>query len=312
MEDAFLTQNKISTTVRIADLKQLINTGSLVMFKEVLKLVTKISPEYAAEIAWSKFCTPRYSSRLREPFNRFQSVDRIKVGDDLIKVFRFGGIERPTVCLVHGWTGRASDFTEFVDPLLKAGYRVVAFDAPGHGESAGNQTNAIHVARVIHDLQEMEGPFHAIIGHSFGGFAASIAASQYQSLRKIKLITIGSPNSLQKIIDEFSEFLSLSEEVKGIIEKNIEEKFGIKVSKVKTSQFINQSEVDGLIIHDKEDRMVSYQEKVDMVDQIINGSHLDTEGLGHTRILFNEDVISRIIEFLINKEELTNLTKEIH
>src|SRR3954471_12912224 len=41
----------------------------------------------------------------------------------------------PTVLLVHGWEGRGSQLGSFVEPLVAAGLSVVAFDAPGHGDS---------------------------------------------------------------------------------------------------------------------------------------------------------------------------------
>ena len=41
----------------------------------------------------------------------------------------------PVVYLVHGWGGRGSQLASFVEPLLVAGFRVVMFDAPAHGDS---------------------------------------------------------------------------------------------------------------------------------------------------------------------------------
>ena len=41
------------------------------------------------------------------------------------------------VVLAHGWNGRASQFATLVRELVSEGYRVAAFDAPAHGDSAG-------------------------------------------------------------------------------------------------------------------------------------------------------------------------------
>jgi len=38
------------------------------------------------------------------------------------------GSSGPTVLLMHGWGGARAQMTGFVDPLLFAGYRVVAYD----------------------------------------------------------------------------------------------------------------------------------------------------------------------------------------
>ena len=41
----------------------------------------------------------------------------------------------PAVYLVHGWGGWRWQLDAFVAPLVEAGFRVVAFDAPSHGDS---------------------------------------------------------------------------------------------------------------------------------------------------------------------------------
>ena len=50
---------------------------------------------------------------------------------------------RPPVLLLHGWDGRAAQMISFVEPLVDAGYAVLAVDAPAHGASAGRQTNML-------------------------------------------------------------------------------------------------------------------------------------------------------------------------
>ncbi len=43
------------------------------------------------------------------------------------------------VLLVHGWDSRGSHLGAWVPPLLRAGVRVLAFDAPAHGDAPGRQ-----------------------------------------------------------------------------------------------------------------------------------------------------------------------------
>ncbi|MEZ4682380.1 MAG: alpha/beta fold hydrolase [Caldilineaceae bacterium] len=60
----------------------------------------------------------------------------------------------PTVLLVHGWAGRGSQLAPLVAPLVNAGYRVVAFDAPAHGDSPGDRTNLLEVSNLIRTLSQ--------------------------------------------------------------------------------------------------------------------------------------------------------------
>ncbi|WP_231668320.1 alpha/beta hydrolase [Ralstonia solanacearum] len=70
--------------------------------------------------------------------------------------------------LCHAWGGRGTQLADFVPALLARGYEVLAFDAPGHGDSDGKQTDMVAYTRLIAWMAERFGPLHAIIGHSFG------------------------------------------------------------------------------------------------------------------------------------------------
>ncbi|MGZ5446135.1 MAG: alpha/beta hydrolase [Thermoanaerobaculia bacterium] len=50
--------------------------------------------------------------------------------------------EGPAVLLVHGWGGHAAQFQSFVEPLVRAGFRAIAFDAPSHGSSGAPPRHA--------------------------------------------------------------------------------------------------------------------------------------------------------------------------
>lgn len=301
MEDTFLYTNKISTTVRLKDVLLLLSEAYLFGLRKGIRIMEEFSPEAAFKIAFNRFCTPRTNSKLREPFDQFSDRPLVEVGDHKIRLYHFGEENRPTVLFVHGWTGRASDFSFFVEPLVKAGFRVIAFDAPAHGESLGDQTNAIEVSEIIRDIVELEGGVETIVGHSFGGFASSIAMANSENLKGKKLVTIGSPNQLKKVIDDYAKLLKLSDSVYKRFQNEIEKRFNKKLEEISTARFIEESQANALIVHDVKDRLVDYQEKDMMVNHLSTVSHLETEGLGHTRILFNEDVVARVLEFLEQK-----------
>ena len=77
--------------------------------------------------------------------------------------------EGPTVLLVHGWTGRATQLGGFVEPLVGRGYRVVAFDSLGHGDSEGNESSLPELANCIRQVVDELGGVYGIIAHSLGG-----------------------------------------------------------------------------------------------------------------------------------------------
>ena len=88
--------------------------------------------------------------------------------------------EGPVVYLVHGWGGWRWQLDGFVAPLVGAGYRVVALDAPSHGgsdpgpEGPGRST-ILEFADALAAVVTANGPAHAVVAHSLGATAAAFA-----------------------------------------------------------------------------------------------------------------------------------------
>ncbi len=74
----------------------------------------------------------------------------------------------PAVLLVHGWEGSPRDMSDIAAALSRAGARVVAPDLPAHGMSEGEKLSAEDAAAAILAVAAREGPFEAVIAHSFG------------------------------------------------------------------------------------------------------------------------------------------------
>ena len=70
--------------------------------------------------------------------------------------------------MVHGWGARATHMGKMIEPLVAAGFRLVAFDAPAHGESFGGSTDLIEYAAAIKAVARHAGPVHTLLAHSFG------------------------------------------------------------------------------------------------------------------------------------------------
>jgi hypothetical protein len=53
-----------------------------------------------------------------------------------------------------------------------------------------------------------------------------------------------------------------------------------------------------LVIHDRKDKEVQVEDSIDIVKNLKNGQLILTEGLGHRRILRDEMVINKLVNFL--------------
>lgn len=74
----------------------------------------------------------------------------------------------PVLLLLHGPGGGAGDLTPLFDPLVAAGYRAVAPDLPGHGDSDGDPLDLPARADAVAAIARLIGPVRAIVGMADG------------------------------------------------------------------------------------------------------------------------------------------------
>jgi pimeloyl-ACP methyl ester carboxylesterase len=92
--------------------------------------------------------------------------------------------EGPLVVLAHGMGDTRNAYRFLVPPLAEAGYRVAAVDLRGHGESSTgwpSYTRTDTADDLLALIRHLGGPA-VIVGHSFAGGSATIAAAQEPEL----------------------------------------------------------------------------------------------------------------------------------
>ncbi|MFD5826450.1 alpha/beta fold hydrolase [Lentzea sp. NPDC060358] len=90
----------------------------------------------------------------------------------------------PLVVLAHGMGDNREAFAEVAARLVEAGYRVANADQRGHGESSADwpsYTRTDAAADLLALVRHLGGPA-VLVGHSFAGGAATIAAAQEPGL----------------------------------------------------------------------------------------------------------------------------------
>ncbi len=91
----------------------------------------------------------------------------------------------PTVVLLASLGRAASDFNDLVVSLNQAGYRTIAIDPPGIGDSSLMDVDGMtghDLARGVHEIVEKEVPAGAqiaVLGHAFGNRIARTYAANY-------------------------------------------------------------------------------------------------------------------------------------
>ena len=304
-----MSENSADITLENNDLKLSGNTGKarpepfmLKVLLNIFQIVGRISPVLAGRMAYKLWLTP---TRFKTPASeqkalKSANIESRCINDNDITTFTWqtaGADDRPTVLLVHGWSGRGTQMGSFAEPLNNAGYRVISFDAPAHGKSSGKQTNLYEISETILALQDIYGTFDSVITHSFGGPCTALAIRL--GLKTNRIVSICPPATTIGLIDKFSDALLLNKKTRHNLVDRITTTFGGHVwEELSMKNSIRDVDIPGQVIHDAHDDDVPWQEGQAVAHAWNNAPFIITSGLGHRRILRDSSVIESTLKFL--------------
>ncbi|NJC95307.1 MAG: alpha/beta hydrolase [Anaerolineae bacterium] len=216
-----------------------------------------------------------------------------------IAVTTWGKTDHPAVLLMHGWGGARAQMTGFVNPLLSAGYRVVAYDQPAHGESDGRLTSILEISPTMNLINDKEGGFDAIIAHSFGTLITSYALVKRKFPLPSRLVYFGAFNRLLDSLPRFQAIAGLPDEVIDGLREMIYENFGRDTLDAIVNETLTpQINVPALMFHDTTDNVTPLDDSR-AIAKVWKAAHLiETSGLGHRGALQSKEVHERVIRFL--------------
>jgi pimeloyl-ACP methyl ester carboxylesterase len=255
-------------------------------------LVGALSPALAGRLAARLFARPRRHARPERELTLIGRGTPVGLPGGLHATAWGDG---PAVLLVHGWEGRGAQLGAMVDPLVAAGYRVVALDGPAHGDSPGTTTTGPEFADAMVATREAVGPLAAIVAHSFGGFASLLAISR--GLQADRLVTIAAPSSVPEILDDFVRLIGLPPRALPSMVQALEHRVRARMASFEITAFAPAVRVPVLVAHDTDDREVAYSH-AERLAGALGARLLTTSGLGHRRVLFAPEVVSAVVEFV--------------
>ena len=261
-----------------------------------INLLSFISKEYAASKALNLFATPR-KGRLSDKDKDYLSNAQqksIAFDDYKIATYHWSG-KGKTILLVHGWESNSARWKFIIEKLKTLNFNIVALDAPAHGGSSGKQFNAILYSQFINVIVKQFDP-EIIIGHSVGGMASIFFQSKHKHPSVQKLITLGAPSEFMDILNRYSELMSYNSKVQKGLDNIIEKRFSHPPSHFSGAKFSESIDSEGLIIHDKEDRIIPFDDALLYKNHYPNASLVSTKGNGHG--LKQKEVIDHILEFI--------------
>lgn len=267
---------------------------------------SRISPALTGRVAARLFTLPHRSSKNRPREARWLENSTplvLEVEGKQLAAWSWG--QGPIVLLHHGWNGRGSQLGAFVAPLVKAGYRVVTYDAPAHGSSPGRFTNGVELARTIAAVSRSLGGLHAVVAHSLGCLATSYSLRQRLPIEKV--VFVSPPADMNTFTREFAALVDLGDKAHHSMLAHFERKLSMNWEDfgaerlAETDRLARGTQTPLLIVHDRHDQRVPLEHGL-RVHQAWQGSRLlETSHLGHQRILSDSAVIDQVVDFLTEK-----------
>ena len=215
---------------------------------------------------------------------------------------RFGSPGAPTAYLVHGWGGWWQQLGAFVPPLLDAGFQVVAFDAPSHGDSAPGRfgprsTTLVEVAEALSAVVAAHGPAEVVVTHSMGG-AAALHAHEL-GVDPARYVLVAPPLAMTPMMRWFAGALGLGDDAVRHLLTRAEQRVGRPIDHFDAVEMTGRRATHPplLVVHDRGDVETPARGSEALASVWPGADLLLTDGLGHRRVLWDPDVVERTVAF---------------
>ncbi len=272
------------------------------VFRSAVPVFETLVPFVANRLAFMAFFYPyRYPIPKKEKALAAEaSMSSFKYRGLDIKVYDWGGTG-PTVLFMHGWSSRCTQLIAAIQAFRAEGYRCIGFDAPGHGLSEGGRTDVIQFAECLQECVKLVGPIDYAVAHSMGGTAV-ILATQY-GLSARKYCFMSTPTVADDILEVYRDRMNASPKTKRKLKEEIWNRYNREFEHFTAAYLAKTTALPPtLLIYDKNDEDVPTYHGEVMRTAIPGSKLLNTENLGHTRILKDQGVAQTVLNFIKSAE----------
>lgn len=262
-------------------------------------MLSYIFPKKAAQLAYGYFSEPRTGKLFSDNLPLvLQDVptEILNQNEHQFPVYIWKG-NATTVLLVHGWESNTSRWENFFPYLKKSGCTIIALDAPGHGLASGKEFNVPRYAQFVDIVVKKYQPKY-LVGHSMGGITSIYYQQLYQNKNIEKLVILGAPSDLEILITNYAKMLSLNKKATSMVENHFLKHFKIKMEEFSGRVFGSKIKIKGLIAHDIDDTVVSFEEAKKNASNWEEVTFIETQGLGHS--MHDPILYEKIYQFLFD------------
>lgn len=242
-----------------------------------INLVSLIAPKAGGDLALRIFATPP-KPKIREKEAAFLATAKQHdftfegkkiavyewIGDFIDPVSATKTAERPLVFLAYGWAYNAGRWRHYVPQLVAAGYRVIAFDPPGHGYSEKGLVTYPTMVNLQLALIHHFGRPELFLGHSFGGgcFIGALAELP-PALHPKRVCLMGIFSEARWIFHSYRQAIGMNRRSYLELVRSILRKTGRRLSSFDNALYAAKlGHIPCLLVHDPGDQTTTFSNAV--------------------------------------------------
>jgi len=207
----------------------------------------------------------------------------------------------PMVILVHGWSGRAAQMAPLASHIAGLGFRAIAIDVTGHGDSPQSFTRWQYffddITAISRSLNE---PVHAYVGHSAGAMTL-MAARRLRGINASRYVCISAPSHPYLAIEFLREKLNPEPSVLESYKKFIAADFDATWAQLENGLCYQDDGGEVLLCFDTQDRIVAYSEGEKIQGVCPRATLVKSGAYSHMQILASPELADNVGRFLQGK-----------
>src|SRR5665647_3448611 len=193
----------------------------------------------------------------------------------------------------------------FVEPLVATGHRLVAVDAPSHGDSdpgfmGRRRGTVMELMEALDAAGQQFGPAAGVIAHSLG---CTVAAQVVRNSLPAECLVLIAPNhGFGEVVEQFSATLRLNPRTRDHLRASLE-----AITRKPIEEFdleplgADGSMPDTLVLHDRADKETPYRVGEGLAAAWPYARLVTTVGLGHQRILADAGTVAAAVGHITDR-----------
>jgi pimeloyl-ACP methyl ester carboxylesterase len=265
----------------------------------LFRLLGALSPSLAARLALRLFITPvaRPIGSEEAAFLATARMRSLSSTHGRIQTYEWPA-SGPTVLLVHGWVSHTGRLRHAISALHARGFRVVAFDSPGHGHSGGRYADLHAVCDIISAVSRELGPVNALVAHSYGALASAVWLAEQTPAELRAAVLVGMPRDIGYILESFTMAMALRPKVIERLRAFFYARYGAWPEFYEAGALAAQIRIPVLLVHGEEDEFVPVAHAVPVHQRLEFGELSIRADLKHSAPLSNAESLAAIAGFL--------------